>query len=273
MPSDLLLLPLGVLVGALGTLIGAGGGFILVPLLLLLKPGESPETITSVSLAVVFFNALSGSLAYARMRRIDYRSGLLFAAATVPGAIAGALATSRIPRRAFDILFGCLMIALSFLLVARPEPERGAAAPTGPGVVTRRIVDRDGRAHEFSFRPSVGVLFSLGAGFLSSLLGIGGGVIHVPALVHVLSFPVHIATATSQFVLLVMALVGTGVHVADGTLSQGAGQTGILAAGVIAGAQLGAVLSRRLNGARIVRTLGTALGLVGVRILIAALRV
>src|SRR3989337_4462408 len=80
------LLPLGLIVGAFGTLIGAGGGFILVPVLLLLYPNEKTDLITGISLAVVFFNALSGSLAYSRMKRIDYKSGIIFSIATIPGA-------------------------------------------------------------------------------------------------------------------------------------------------------------------------------------------
>jgi len=76
MIQHLWLVPLGILIGTFGTLIGAGGGFLLAPVLLLAYPDESPEIITSISLAVVFLNALSGSVAYARMRRIDYRSGL-----------------------------------------------------------------------------------------------------------------------------------------------------------------------------------------------------
>lgn len=86
---ELLLLPLGFVVGAYGTLVGAGGGFVLVPALLLIYPGEKRSSITSISLAVVFFNALSGSAAYARLKRIDYVTGLIFAA------------TAREPRR-FD---------------------------------------------------------------------------------------------------------------------------------------------------------------------------
>ena len=79
------LFPLGLAIGAFGTLIGAGGGFILVPILLILYPNENTELITSISLAVVFFNALSGSLAYARMKRVDFKSGIVFAVATIPG--------------------------------------------------------------------------------------------------------------------------------------------------------------------------------------------
>lgn len=97
------LIPLGLAVGAFGTLIGAGGGFILVPILLLMYPDKSPETITSISLAVVFFNALSGSIAYSKMKRIDYKSGLIFATATIPGSVLGALTVSHIPRHLFNL--------------------------------------------------------------------------------------------------------------------------------------------------------------------------
>ena len=96
------LLPVGLLVGTYGTMIGAGGGFLLVPLLLLAFPKDNPETITSIALAVVFFNATSGSAAYARKGRVDYRSGLIFALATVPGSILGALATKYVPRHQLD---------------------------------------------------------------------------------------------------------------------------------------------------------------------------
>lgn len=82
---------LGLGVGAYGTIIGAGGGFVLVPLLLVFFPDYGPEQVTAISLAVVWANATSGSIAHARARRIDYVTGLLFAVASVPGVIAGAL--------------------------------------------------------------------------------------------------------------------------------------------------------------------------------------
>ena len=75
------------------------GHRVLVPLLLLFYPHESPDTIASISLAVVFFNALSGTLAYARLKRVDYGSGVLLSVATIPGAILGALTTGRIADR------------------------------------------------------------------------------------------------------------------------------------------------------------------------------
>ena len=120
MEHYLWLVPLGFVVGCYGTLIGAGGGFLLVPVLLLYYPDESPEVITAISLAVVFFNALSGSWAYSRMKRIDYKTGLLFGVTTIPGAILGALSTTYIPRRTFDGAFGLLMIAASVFLFLYP---------------------------------------------------------------------------------------------------------------------------------------------------------
>src|SRR4029078_12926308 len=95
--------PLGFAVGAYGALVGAGGGFVLVPALLIIYPDEDPSSITSISLAVVFLNALSGSAAYARLKRIDYHTGIIFAIASMPGAIGAAFLVAAVPRDLFDI--------------------------------------------------------------------------------------------------------------------------------------------------------------------------
>jgi uncharacterized protein len=267
------LLPLGFVIGAYGTLIGAGGGFVLVPLLLLLYPKEAPEIITSISLAVVFFNAVSGSVAYARMKRIDYKSGIIFSIATIPGAILGAFTTAYFERRRFDLVFGILMIMAAVYLVIYPgeEPEASAGLLQSSNFKSSRsLVDSSGSGYSFSYNSLLGSGLSLFVGYLSSLLGVGGGFIHVPILVRLLNFPVHIATATSHFVLAVMALTGSVVHIAMGTFSHGLRRTIVLAIGVIVGAQLGANLSRRIHGDWIIRGLAFALALVGIRILFLA---
>ncbi len=267
--TEWLLIPTGFLVGAYGTLIGAGGGFVLVPILLFLYPTARPATITAISLAVVFFNAASGSVAYARERRIDYKTGWVFAAATVPGAVLGALVVGYIPRSLFDGIFGLVMLLLALVVIFRPAGAAGGVA-LRPGMVTRVVTDAAGTRHEYSFYQWQGVVLSGGVGFVSSLLGIGGGIIHVPALVLLLNFPAHIATATSHFILAIMALAGTAVHLVTGELAPGSGlvRSLFLAAGVIPGAQVGAKLSHRLKGTLIVRLLGVALALVGVRLLL-----
>ncbi len=270
MAHYLWLVPLGFVVGAFGTLIGAGGGFVLVPILLLVYPNEDPEIITSISLAVVFANALSGTIAYARMKRIDYGSGVRFAAVAIPGAILGAVSTTWISRQFFDGLFAVLMIAGSVFLFWKPLGETGESHPKEVKGVIRRIRDADGTLHVFSYRRSVGMSLSIFVGYVSSFLGIGGGVIHVPALVHLLNFPVHIATATSHFMLAIMSLTGTISHVVMGTFHHGVWRTVFLSIGVVIGAQAGAQLSRKIHGLWILRSLALALALAGLRILILA---
>ncbi|OGI10193.1 MAG: hypothetical protein A2Y40_03740 [Candidatus Margulisbacteria bacterium GWF2_35_9] len=273
MDHQLWLIALGLVLGTLGTLIGAGGGFILVPVLLILYPNESPETVTSISLAVVFINALSGSVAYARLGRIDYKSGWLLALATVPGAIAGALTTDYIPRRAFNGIFGVIMlVAAAYLIFHRGENRKPTEARRKRHTI-RTVIDRDGINHTYSFDLRLGMVLSVFVGYASSLLGIGGGIIHVPVLVRLLDFPVHIATATSQFILAIMALAGTIVHITNGAFSPSSVyQTILLGIGVLFGAQAGAWLSCRVHGMWIIRSLAVALGLVGIQIIIMALK-
>jgi uncharacterized membrane protein YfcA len=271
MEHDLWLALLGVAVGTLGTLIGAGGGFVLVPVLLLLYPQMSPESITSISLAVVFFNATSGSIAYGRMGRIDYKSGWLLAAVTVPGSILGALTTDYIPRGLFNAIFGVLLLALALYLFMR-RTEESKMAQRVDGLCFRTLVEKNGTVHEYCFDMKLGMGLSVLVGYLSSLLGIGGGIIHVPLLVRLLNFPVHIATATSHFVLAIMAFSGTIVHIVTGSFTQDIVlPTLYLAVGALLGAQVGARLSSRVHGAGIIRSLAVALAFVGVRILILAL--
>ena len=252
MESQVGLVLLGFLVGTFGTMIGAGGGFILTPVLLLLYAHDSPDTITSISLAVTFVNAFSGSLAYGRMKRINYRYGLIFAAATVPGSIVGALATYYVQRRQFDFIFAtALMVAATLIFLKTPH-------------------DRDDEAlRSVTLSPPqllLGIAISVMVGFVSSFLGIGGGVIHVPALAGILHFPVHIATATSHFILAIATLVGVLVHILSGTFQHGVVRTIYLALGVLVGAQVGAFLSTKVKGKIIIRTLAVALSFVALRL-------
>jgi uncharacterized protein len=268
--TEWLLIPIGFVVGAYGTLIGAGGGSILVPVLLLIYPTARPSTITSISLAVVCCNALSGTLAFARRGRIDLRTGLCFAAATVPGAVLGAIVVQFVPRNLFSGLFGIVLLTLAAVIFFRSGSGGREAPIPRPGMTRRVIVDASGTRYEYQFNLRQGVLISVGVGFLSSLLGIGGGIIHVPSMVLWLGIPTHIATATSQLILSVMAAAGTAVHLATGELAFGSGlrRSLFLAVGVIPGAMLGARLSQRLQGAWIIRMLAIGLVLLGIRLVI-----
>src|SRR5699024_10761788 len=114
--SFLLLILLGLGVGTLGTLIGAGGGFIMVPVLILLYPDMSPEHITAIYMAIVEINATMGSISYMRSQRIDYKAGIIFAVATIPGSILGVWVNQYFSIEVFNIIFGIVLIALSILL-------------------------------------------------------------------------------------------------------------------------------------------------------------
>jgi uncharacterized membrane protein YfcA len=255
---------LGVAVGAIGTLIGAGGGFVLIPVLLFLHPHEPAANLTALSLAVVFANSLSGSSAYARMGRVDWRSALLFSLAGLP-------ARSSAPGSRTSSNAGCsircsgLTLIVGAILVLARGPAPARADPAG---ATRTLVERDGTVHRYSPRIALGMLVSAGVGLLSSVLGIGGGIIHVPAMVYLLGFPTHVATATSHAVLALLTFSAVVVHAADGTLAPVLGRTLPIAAGALLGAQLGARLSTVIQGRWILRSLGLALLAVGVRLLL-----
>jgi hypothetical protein len=274
--SFVLLIVLGLFVGGYGSIVGAGGGFILMPILLLIYPDMPPETVTSISLTAVFLNAVSGSVAYARMKRIHYRSGIIFSLATVPGAIFGVMATTLVPRPLFEFLFGCFMLAMSLFLFARPSGSKPSKPPAqnsencpppaqGPGpLASNPLVS-------LPCRCAMGGGASIIVGFLASFLGIGGGIMHVPIMVYLLQFPVHLATATSQFILMITSLTGVSTHLVGGTLLEGVRYTIPICIGIVAGAQVGARLSHRMQGAWIVRSLAFALGAAGLRFVLGVL--
>jgi uncharacterized membrane protein YfcA len=262
----------GVAVGAFGTMVGAGGGFILTPLLLIIYPHTPAATITSISLVAVFANAGSGSVAYARQRRIDYRSATLFAAAALPGSILGALAVGLIPRRAFDALTALVLLSMAVWLVFDPS---GRPRTPGGRLTHRHFVDRAGHTFDYDVPLRRGVVYSAGVGFLSSLLGIGGGIIHVPLMARALGFPIHLATAASHFVLAITSGTASVTHLLNGSFAHARGVVLALILGVTmaAGAQAGARLSARMSGLLIERLLVALLVLLAVRLALAGVGV
>lgn len=271
MDNIFLLIAIGFAIGTIGTLIGAGGGFILVPLLLLLHPNFSPEVITAISMAIVACNATSGSIAYMRSKRVDYKAGIIFAICTIPGSILGVLTTRIIPRDTFDIIFGVVLIGLAIFLFIRGGKKKLSSKTIKhhKGWVLHHLTDKAGNHYEYSFNMRTGMILSVFVGYFSPLLGIGGGIIHVPAMVEWLYFPVHIATATSHFILAIMATVSVITHIFQGSYNDPVVLKMVigLAIGVIPGAQLGAYLSRKLQGGIIVKALAISLAIVGIRIL------
>lgn len=273
MDNFFILIVIGLLIGTFGTLIGAGGGFLLVPLLLLTHPQMQPEVVTAISIALVAVNAISGSLAYARSGRIDYRAGLVFSVFTIPGSILGVFLTDFIPQHIFHLVFGILLLVLAvYLFVKNKQSANVSTAPLKIGGAWKyhSLKDRNGVTFSYSYNQTNGIIISILVGFISPLLGIGGGIIHVPAMVQWLQFPVYIATATSHFILAIMSAISVVVHFVKGNyndpnvLRMVAG----LCIGVIPGAQLGAYLSHKIPTTAIIKALAICLALVGVRILL-----
>ncbi|MFC1491446.1 sulfite exporter TauE/SafE family protein [Nitrospinota bacterium] len=265
---EFLLFGLGV--GIFGTMVGAGGGFILTPVLLLIFPDRPSEIITATSLSVVALNALSGSFAYSRLGRIDVKTSLAYGLVASPWVVVGVFATSSVGRGPFDILLGLALVALCISLFQEPPPPIDPSSPdgeNGPSLVERRIVDRDGRVYHYRFRFRLGMWLSTGVGFLSSFFGIGGGPIYVPLLIRVLRIPVHIATATSQCLLLFTTSLAVLVHFLQNNLHTMADVIIPLAIGVIAGAQAGAVISGKLRSTTLTRIFVVLLALIALRLL------
>ncbi|MFA6274034.1 MAG: sulfite exporter TauE/SafE family protein [Candidatus Paceibacterota bacterium] len=271
MENGFLLVIAGFIIGTFGTLIGAGGGFILVPLLIIFYPDLSPEIITAISIAVVAVNAISGSLAYAKSGRIDYKAGIIFALFTIPGSVLGVLTVKYIPQKLFNVVFGILLLLLSGYLFYRNGKKTMAPIDnqSGKKLTHHSLTDKQGISYSYSYNQGHGIIISILVGYLSPLLGIGGGIIHVPAMVNWLQFPVYIATATSHFILAVMATVSVIVHYMQGNYSDPATMKMMLflSIGVVPGAQLGAYLSHRIKSHIIIRVLASCLVLVAVRIL------
>ena len=239
---------LGVAIGTFGTIIGAGGGFILLPVLLILYPDEPPEVVTGISLAVSFCNALSGTIAYARQKRINYRAAILFSLTSVPGAILGASLTGLFNRPLFQTAFGVILLASAIFLIVKPEAKNQQ------------------KTDVISFNLPLGLALSFAIGVVSGLFGIGGGIMHVPMMTQILSFPVHMATATSHFVVTISTISADASRIVDGTLAPFAGLIISLSLGAVIGAQIGAILSRKFSSKLITRLLAGGLALMSIRL-------
>lgn len=253
----------GALAGTYGALIGAGGGFLIVPFLLIVD-ALPPERAAGTSLVAVCVGAIAATLLALRGRRVDREGALTMGAATLPGAVVGASVSASLDPRLFGAVFGAAMIALALWLA-----RRGSRAPARPppradaSRWTRTRVDVDGVRWRYDLR--VGLAASAGIGLVSSVLGIGGGVLHVPLMIGVLAFPEATAVATSQAILAASSAVGLAGHAALGHVD--VGRAAPLALGALFGAAIARVLAPSVRGPRLVRLLSAALGLVGARLL------
>ncbi len=236
--TAIILVAVGLGAGALGSMIGVGGGILMVPALAFL--GLPPTQIASTSLFAVTSTSVSSSIAYSRQKRIDYRLGAEMAAFAVPGAIIGAFLSGQLSAQDFRLYFG-LLLSLVGLYVA----FRGT------------ILKEKGERGRSPARRTALYAITFVAGIISSLFGVGGGIIFVPALLLVLGMAMQKAAPTSQLTLMVTALVGVFTHAAlqhpDYVYALA------LSSGAFAGAQLGARWSNKVKDVLLQRMLGIVL--------------
>lgn len=246
---------LGLTVGLVGTLIGAGGGFLLTPVFLFLYPHLSATEITAMSLVAVFANSSSGSIGYAVRRQIHWPSVFLYAICAVPGVLLGVEIGRVVNRQSFDLLFGIFLFVMAIYIILRSRKKRNS-----------------GQVNFWHKKNMViGSLVSFFVGILSSLLGIGGGIIHVPLLSEVMKYPLHMAAGTSHAILALTSLVAVVDHWQAGDLTPVNPLLPYLCVGLVVGAQAGAHYSSRIANKVILRILAGALILASLRLLIKGL--
>lgn len=253
----------GILIGVIGTLIGAGGGFIHVPVLIIFYE-FSPQHAIGTSMAVVMLNAISGTFSYIAQKRIDYEIAIKFAVAASPGVFIGALLSQFFNIFSFSIIFSVLLISLSYYLFTGKEfsvvRTKVAQAPQ-----TRHLKDATGEEYFYSPDMSVGFSASTLVGIFSGLFGIGGGIIHVPLMYSALGIPVHIATATSHCILAITSFLGFVVFVGLGFVDLD--YAIVLGIGTIIGASYGARLSLKTHPYIIKKIIAVCLLFLAVRLL------
>ena len=227
----MILFIIGIIIGVVGTLAGIGGGIFIVPILFSIYH-FSPQLAIGTSLFVVVFNAFSGTIAYARYKRIYWRLGAIIIISGIPGIIIGTYVSDLFTGVAFKIIFACVLILAAIYLLLKRNKSAEDVKTCTPIRFSRVMM-------------AMIVFIGFTTGFIASFLGIGGGIIHVPVLIYLLKIPVHIATATSHFVLFGTVLLSVIPRALMGHINYTYGL--FLGGGALIGAQIGAYLSSRIR--------------------------
>ena len=270
----------GFVTGVFGVLVGAGGGFILVPILRIFFDKE-PTIVAGTVLALVAANSISGAFAYRYMRVVDKRSAYLFAAAAIPGSVIAPFVLKKalegLPG-VFDAMFGLLLVILA-VRIATQQFDSGRQSRLGRArsrrrsfinpqtLHRRRITAESGETYRYRLNERWAVLINFVLGFISSFFGVGGGFLRTPILVYAFGFPVQVAVATSIFALSFYTTAGAATHAFIGNIEWF--PTFIFAGiGLVTGGQIGARLSGKVQGPWIMRLLMLVILAMGVQLVI-----
>jgi len=236
----------GIAAGLVGSLTGLGGALIVIPVLVIAFGVDFP-TAAGAGLMTILATSSTTGAAYLRDRLTDLRIGMFLEIATVPGALVGATATVFLTHANLD---NALLIGLGFVLLAivplsyarRNEELPPAVVPDARsqrlglrGAYHDEALGQDVQYQAARTAPALGVMF--GAGLVSGMFGIGGGVFKVLALERFLRLPMKISTATSNFMIGVTGAAGAGILLAAGFVNPLVAAPAAL--GTAAGAYLG----------------------------------
>lgn len=264
---DLLTALLGAATGVLSGLFGVGGGVISQPGMRLL--GLEPLVVIGTALPVIIPGAASGAVRYVREGLIRWPA----VAATVPvglaAAVVGSVASEHVPGEGHLLqLMTAGLLGLSSYRMGQAPPSLPAAEPLAETDAPEAPVHRDaGTAAAATLTPSAAPVprfAAIGAvaGLLSGLLGIGGGVVMVPAFVQIARIEVKSAIATSLVCVGAFAVPGTLTHALQGQVDWRVAFA--LVVGVVPGARLGAALTIKATDRRLRVTVASFLGLTAV---------
>ena len=265
----LILIIIGFLAGTLGSLLGLGGGIIVVPALLFLAPylsileGMSHQVAVGTSLVVIIFTGLSSTLTYMKYKKVDYKSGFVLFIGSGPGALVGAWVNKSLQSNDFNIYFGLFMIGCAILLFLN-ERLKPKQKERKNGFI-RTYYNEEGQKLTYGFHPVFGGVIAFGVGFLSGLFGIGGGSLMVPAMIMLFLFPPHIAVATSMFIIFMSSIVSSTTHVVLGNVNWLYALA--LVPGAWFGGKFGAHINQKLKSKHIVQLLRIILIIVGLRLI------
>jgi len=246
---------ISVFAGFLGSLLGLGGGLIVIPALTLLLHVDIRLAI-GASIVSVIATSSGAAAVYVRDRLANLRVAMFLELGTTTGAITGAYLAGIVHPRLLYILFGLILgYSAVAMLRGRKESEEDAEV----GTFTRHLRLRgsyfdDAAGEEIAYQPvraRLGLMLMYIAGTVSGLLGIGSGALKVPAMDLAMELPIKVSTATSNFMIGVTAAASAGVYFTRGQIDPFIAAP--VAIGVLAGAFVGSQTLGRI-GSRAVRT-------------------
>lgn len=243
---------IGAVAGVVGSLVGLGGAFIVIPVLRLLF-GLPPAETSAVSLFMVFANSLSGSIGYLRNGRADVRLALVVAATGIPTSILGAYLVGKVTFAGFDYLYGAFLTYFFIDVMRRRNRPPSTAPVRAPDAKERTLVDIDGVRYTYTTSVVLSLFCGLLFGLVSSFFGVGGGLVFVIFFIALLRMPTAIVTATSTLTIVLTSPAGVLWHVAQGAIDWSYAVP--LAAGGLVGGQFGPRLARRMSSPQILTVL------------------